>query len=123
MTSTGTAPMTPEQARAQAALVLTNRLVTNRGLTRADAVTAVVQRKHDETGPHTDLVTAEAIAVLDEAFAPIRAFTAALVPAAEAACTAIRELMEALQATPSRPAKADRPAWVTPYGPPPRRTR
>lgn len=116
--------MTPEQAHGQAFLVLAKRLVDHHGLTTVEAFTAVGQRHRRETGPHTHLVTTEAATVLEEACAPIRAFAAALVPAAEAACAAVRELVEALQQQPNvPPGRRDRPAWATPYGPPPHRSR
>ncbi|MFF4388544.1 hypothetical protein ACFY0G_17455 [Streptomyces sp. NPDC001552] len=116
--------MTPEQASARAALVLIHRLIQNRGLTVEEAVVAVAQRRRREVGPHTDLVTAEAAAVLHEAFAPIRAMMEAFKPVAQAMATAMADLVRALQ----RPAiqgaataRASRPAWASPYGPPPRR--
>ncbi|MEU6929007.1 hypothetical protein AB0A05_07565 [Streptomyces sp. NPDC046374] len=115
--------MTPEQASARAALLLIGRLVKRHGLTVEEAVTAVAQRRRRETGPHTDLVVAEAHAVLAEALAPIRACMDALRPMAQAAAAAMAELGRALnQAAPvARAARADRPAWASPYGPPPRR--
>ncbi|MFD3609001.1 hypothetical protein ACFWXA_13170 [Streptomyces atroolivaceus] len=115
--------MTPEQASARAALLLIGRLVRLRGLTVEEAVTAVAQRRRREDGPHTDLVVAEAHAVMAEALAPIRAAIDAMKPMAQAAATAMAELSRALrQAAPATvAARADRPAWASPYGPPPRR--
>ncbi|MGW5930527.1 hypothetical protein ACWF2L_30495 [Streptomyces anulatus] len=118
--------MTPEQASDRAALLLAQRLVRTRDLTPDEAMLAVLQRRRGETGPHTRLVTEEAAAIVEEVAAPIRAFAAAMVPAVEAACTAVRELLRTMQTQPAhQPAKnrSDRPAWATPYGPPPRRTR
>ncbi|MEV3895364.1 hypothetical protein [Streptomyces anulatus] len=117
--------MTPEQASARAAVLLMRRLIRNQGLTVEEAVTAVGQCRRRETGPHTHLARAEATAVLREAAEPIRAFVAQLRPAAEAAARAMASLNTALRAHPGHtaPARTDRPAWVTPYGPPPRRTR
>lgn len=111
--------MTPEQAHARAALLLIGRLVKRRGLTVREAVTAVAQRRRRETGPHTDLVLAEARAVLAEALAPMRALIEAFQPVARAAATVMAELGGALSQAPD--VRADRPAWVSPYGPPPRR--
>ncbi|THA54282.1 hypothetical protein [Streptomyces sp. A1136] len=115
--------MTPEQASARAALLLIGRLVRLRGLTVEEAVTAVAQRRRRETGPHTDLVVAEAHAVMSEALAPIRAAMEAFKPMAQAAAAAMAELARALRpvAQQTAAARRDRPAWATPYGPPPRR--
>ncbi|KPI33341.1 hypothetical protein OV450_1429 [Actinobacteria bacterium OV450] len=115
---------TPPQARA--ALMLIHRLIRNHGLTVEEAVTAVAQRRRHETGPHTHLVTAEATAVLDEAFAPIRALMEALKPVAEALTAAMAELAARLRPVAEQAANAtatatSRPAWASPYGPPPRR--
>ncbi|MFF3096759.1 hypothetical protein [Streptomyces cyaneofuscatus] len=116
--------MTPEQASARAALLLIHRLIRHHGLTYEEAVTAVTQRRRGEDGPHTHLVLAEATAVLREAMEPLRTFAAALRPAAEAAARAMAALTAALRTTPATtPARPDRPAWATPYGPPPRRRR
>ncbi|MFJ7592491.1 hypothetical protein ACIQZO_35000 [Streptomyces sp. NPDC097617] len=112
--------MTPEQASARAALILIGRLVKLHGLTVEEAVTAVAQRRRREDGPHTHLVVAEARAVMAEALAPVRAFMKALRPVIEASAAAMTELRSALrQAAPA--ARRDRPAWTSPYGPPPRR--
>lgn len=115
--------MTPEQASAHAALILVGRLVQRRGLTVEEAVTAVAQRRRREDGPHTDLVVAEAHAVMSEALAPVREFMEAMRPMMQAATTAMAELGRALlQSAPAATAaRRDRPAWATPYGPPPRR--
>ncbi|GAA2948679.1 hypothetical protein ACFPN0_14970 [Kitasatospora cinereorecta] len=115
--------MTPEQASARAALILIGRLVKLHGLTVEEAVTAVAQRRRRETGPHTHLVLAEAHAVMAEALAPIRAAIDAFRPMAQAAAAAMAELSRTLrQTTPkATAARHDRPAWATPYGPPPRR--
>ncbi|MFD5788633.1 hypothetical protein ACFWH1_18670 [Streptomyces sp. NPDC127037] len=114
--------MTPEQASAHAALILIGRLVRLHGLTTEEAVTAVAQRRRREDGPHTHLVVAEAHTVLAEAMAPIRTFMEAMRPVATAAAAAMAELARALQPIARRAATGrDRPAWASPYGPPPRR--
>ncbi|WNI31479.1 hypothetical protein [Streptomyces sp. ITFR-6] len=114
--------MTPEQASAHAALVLIRRLVRTHGLSVEDAATAVAQRRRREDGPHTHLVVAEAHAVLAEAMAPIRTFMEAMRPVAKAAAAAMAELARALQPVARQVATVrDRPAWASPYGPPPRR--
>ncbi|MFD9422230.1 MULTISPECIES: hypothetical protein [unclassified Streptomyces] len=118
--------MTPEQASAQAAPVLSSRLVRNRGLTPDEALLAVLQRRRGDTGPHIHLAAEEVNALVEEVAAPIREFAAAMAPAVEAACTAIRELLSSLQLPPAhQPVKnrRDRPAWASPYGPPPRARR
>ncbi|MGW6456299.1 hypothetical protein ACWF94_10295 [Streptomyces sp. NPDC055078] len=115
--------MTPEQASARAALILIGRLVKLHGLTVEEAVTAVAQRRRRESGRHTHLVVAEARAVMAEAMAPIRAAIEAFRPMAQAAAAAMAVLDRALRQTaPAATAtRHDRPAWATPYGPPPRR--
>lgn len=115
--------MTPEQASAHASLVLIRRLVRNHSLTVEEAVTAVAQRRRREDGPHTHLVVAEAQAVVAEASSPIRALMEAMRPLFKAASAAMTELACALQpiARQTLAAHRDRPAWASPYGPPPRR--
>lgn len=118
--------MTPEQASAHAALILIGRLVTRRGLTVEEAVTAVAQRRRREDGPHTDLVIAEAHAVVAEAAAPVMALmqkmAEAMQPVIQAASAAMAELARAFKpATGKTAARRDRPVWASPYGPPPRR--
>ncbi|WP_327241048.1 hypothetical protein OG243_01880 [Streptomyces sp. NBC_01318] len=80
------------------------------------AVTAVAQRRRRETGPHTELVLAEAMA-------PMCSLMEAFQPLAEAAAAAMAELGRALQpvAQQATGSRCDRPPWATPYGPPPRR--
>jgi len=107
--------MTPEQARASAALLLIRRLVKNHGLTVEEAVTAVTQRRQNETGPHTHLVAQEATAVVREAAAPLRAFAEAIRPALAAATAAMAELARALR-TATTPLPAPHPTG--PSGPP-----
>ncbi|WNI20353.1 hypothetical protein [Actinacidiphila sp. ITFR-21] len=106
--------MTPEQAHARAAVVMVGRLVRHRGLTVTEALTAVDQRRRREPGPHTDLVTAEAEAYVQEFRASLRALGKALQPIAQ-------QIAEhaAASSTPAR--RRDRPAWASTYGPPPRR--
>ncbi|MFF1962957.1 hypothetical protein ACFVW5_04915 [Streptomyces sp. NPDC058232] len=115
--------MPPEEASARAALLLTARLVQRHELTPQEASLAVEQARQKDTGPHTHLVTLEAMQVLREATAPIRATIEALRPIAEAAAAAMAELARALQpaAQQTTAARNDRPAWATPYGPRPRR--
>ncbi|WSA82678.1 hypothetical protein OG930_43835 [Streptomyces sp. NBC_01799] len=87
------------------------------------AVTPVAQRRRRETGPHTELVLAEAQAVLAEAMAPMCSLMEAFQPLAEAAAAAIAELGRALQpvAQQATGSRRDRPPGAAPYGPPPRR--
>ncbi|MFC8723702.1 hypothetical protein [Streptomyces bacillaris] len=118
------------QARAHASLVLIHRLVHRRGLTVEQAVTAVAQSQRNEPGPHTTLVAAEAMKALVEATTPIRALLESLAPAAKAraqkAAAALRAAADRL-ARPATPpdenGRYSRPAWVSPYGPPPRKAR
>ncbi|MFB8347981.1 hypothetical protein [Streptomyces niveus] len=115
--------MTPEQASARAAIILVRRLIMNHGLTVEEAVTAVAQLRRREDGPHTHLVVAEAHAVMAEALVPIRKMIEAFQLIAQAAAAAMAELGRALrQNAPAATAvRRDRPAWASPYGPPPRR--
>ncbi|MGW3735188.1 hypothetical protein [Streptomyces sp. NPDC005148] len=99
--------MTPEQASARAALLLTARLVQRHELTPQEAAVAVEQARRKETGPQTHLVTLEAMQVLREATAPMAELARALKPVAQQ----------------TAPARRDRPAWATLSGPPPRRRR
>ncbi|MFC8885844.1 hypothetical protein ACFT54_09815 [Streptomyces cinereoruber] len=119
--------MTPEQTQACAALVVIGRLVKNHGLTAEEAATALAQHRRQETGPHTDLVAAEARAFLAEALGPLRAalrqIAQTLAPAVKAASEAMAELHRALQTTHTGRARRDRPAWTSPYGPAHRRRR
>lgn len=108
--------MTPEQASDHAALLLTSRLVHYHGLTIEEAATAVVQRRRRQHGPHTDLVTTEAHAVLTEAAAPIRTALEAIRPAVKAAATAMADLTRTCRK--AIPARHDRPACTSPQGPP-----
>lgn len=111
---------------ARAAVVLMLRLVTRRGLTPQEASTAVDQVHRGETGPHTHLATMEAAQLLAEATAPVRAMLEALRPIAENAARAMAELARALAPITKQLAtgnRGDRLAWVSPYGPPPRRRR
>ncbi|WP_433916921.1 hypothetical protein [Streptomyces sp. NBC_01744] len=114
--------MTPEEASARAALLLIARLVQRHELTPQEASVAVEQARRKETGPHTHLVTLEAMQVLRAATAPIRATLEALRPIAEAAA-AMAELARALApvAQQTTAARRDLPAWTTPHWPPPRR--
>ncbi|WP_371799091.1 hypothetical protein OG963_14815 [Streptomyces sp. NBC_01707] len=114
--------MTPEEASARAALLLIARLVERHEMTPQEASVAVEQARRKETGPRTHLVTLEAMQVLREATAPIRATLEALRPSAEAAA-AMAELARALApvAQQTTAARRDRPAWAIPYWPPPRR--
>ncbi|MEU3683736.1 hypothetical protein AB0E99_22750 [Streptomyces sp. NPDC030592] len=58
----------------------------------------------------------------------VRAFVRALQPVVQAAAATLRQLDEALRAAGHTPGgkpdrRRDRPAWQSPYGPPPRRKR
>lgn len=114
----------PDVHTARAMVVLAYRLAQRRGLTMHEAFTAIDQCRQKEPGPHTHLVSMEAAQLLTEATAPVRAMLEALRPLAESATRAMAELARALapitrQAATSN--RGDRPAWVSPYGPPPRR--
>lgn len=112
-----------EAAEARVELLLISRLVGRHHLTADEATIAVGQHHRRETGPHTDLVAAEARALLDEGTAAIRRFLQALPPVAKAAAAAAADLERALQpvARPAAGRRRDRPTWASPYGPPPRR--
>lgn len=117
--------MTPEQTRASMTLTMIGRLVARHGLTVEEAVTAVAQNNRGETGPHTHLIGAEALAMLGEFTARLRAALAeAFAPAMQAVGQALAEFARTVRAVADEPApgrRRDRPAWVSPYGPPARR--
>ncbi|MEH0402912.1 hypothetical protein ACFY7V_03735 [[Kitasatospora] papulosa] len=116
--------MTPEQVQATAALILIRRLVRNHELTVEEAVTAVARQQRQEIGPHTHLVVQEATAVISEVAGPLRALAAAMLPAVRDAAAAMAKLLAPFRTSPAAAAtkgRKDRPAWVSPYGPPPRR--
>ncbi|WP_030672318.1 hypothetical protein [Streptomyces sp. NRRL B-1347] len=115
-----------DQRRAHAALLLVSRLISRHNLTHAEACRAVVHRQRNETGPHTHLVDAEALALAEEAMAPLRAMIQAAQPHLRALTTAVVDLVRAFEQLNQQKAHASRqgrPAWESPYGPPPRRTR
>lgn len=115
--------MTPEQAQAIAAVILIRRLIRNHELTVEEALSAVAQQQRQETGPHTHLVIVEASAITSEVAGPLRALTTAMLPAVRAAA-AMAEFIAAFRTSPAAAAskgRKDRPAWASPYGPPPRR--
>ncbi|MFD6935277.1 hypothetical protein ACFWAP_03845 [Streptomyces goshikiensis] len=117
--------MTPEEASRTAAQVLVVRLMQRHDLTPQEASIAVDQARRKEIGPHTHLVTLEAMQVLREATAPMRKVLESLRPLAEAATAAMAELARALGPVVQQQAAAratSRPAWASPYGPPPRRS-
>ncbi|MFF8412865.1 hypothetical protein [Streptomyces omiyaensis] len=111
----------------RAAGLLIFRLVTRRGLTPIEAVLAVQLARAREAGPHADLVAAEVDHLLTTTTAQLRALVDALRPLAQTATRALTDLAQVLQQTTAimqtDPSRRDRPAWVTPYGPPPRRRR
>ncbi|MFH8577180.1 hypothetical protein [Streptomyces zaomyceticus] len=109
----------PPEHEERAARILVLRLVIRRGLTPQEASAAIDQVRRGEIDPHTHLATLEAAQLLASATAPVRAMLESLRPIAETAAHAMAELASVL-ATGNL---GDRPAWVTPYGPPPRRRR
>ncbi|MFI7137212.1 hypothetical protein ACIBQ5_05415 [Streptomyces massasporeus] len=124
-------PVVPFTGRAAAHALLVLRLVDNHGLTPPTAETAVRAAEAGEPTEHTELVAAEARAAAAEmgqqlTQAIVHAFQA-MQPALQAAAAAARKFTEALQTTATvqaphgKPVKRpDRPAWASPYGPPPR---
>lgn len=119
-----TTPADPTVHEARAAVVLAYRLIQRRGLTTQEAFAAVEEARRKEVGPHTHLVSMEAAQLLAEATAPVRAMLESLRPLAESAARAMAELARALAPITRQVAtgnRGDRPAWVSPYGPPPRR--
>jgi hypothetical protein len=110
---------TDHEARATTLLFL--HLVTRYELAPEEAVLAIEQTRRGETGPHTRLVTVAATAIVREAAAPMRTLFDALLPLAEAAARAMADLARALAPVVQQLHARDRPPWVSPYGPPPRR--
>ncbi|MCY0957683.1 hypothetical protein [Streptomyces sp. H27-H5] len=115
---------TPAHTEALAMRVLLVRLVTHRDLTAHEAARAVDQALRGEVGPHTHLVTLEVAHLLTETLTPARAVIEALRPIIETAARTMADLTRALahaahRLTTGNP--CDRPAWASPYGPPPKR--
>ncbi|MFD9903882.1 hypothetical protein [Streptomyces sp. NPDC059063] len=108
--------------------LLTGSLIHHHGLTPEEAAQAVLQRRRGETGPHAHLVDAEAAALLKQAQALMQAVIKAFEPLARAGMNSMAELARAVQSAAQDTGEAptvrpNRPAWASPYGPPPRRTR
>ncbi|AYD81662.1 hypothetical protein SEA_KROMP_61 [Streptomyces phage Kromp] len=122
-------PVVSYTGREAARALLVRRLIDNHGLTRFTARRAVAAAEQGRTTRHTDLVSAEARAATAEAAEhigrAIAAFARALQPVAQAAAATLRQLDDALRAAGHRclGGKPGRPAWQSPYGPPPRRKR
>lgn len=125
------APVSRMPGRAAARALLVGRLV-DRGLSSDEAAAAVRAAETGQPTEHLDLLSAEAHAVAAEAAEhigrAIAAFARALQPVAQAAAATLRQLDEALRAAGHRcpggkSGRRDRPAWQSPYGPPPRRKR
>lgn len=113
------------------AAVLAERLV-DRGLTEDEAAAAIRAAENGQPTTHLELLSAEARAAAAEAVQQtseiMRAFARAMQPIAQAAAATLRQLDEALRAAGYTPGgkpgrRRDRPAWQSPYGPPPRRKR
>ncbi|MCM1964862.1 hypothetical protein [Streptomyces sp. G1] len=117
--------MTPEQTRASMNLTMIGRLVQRHGLTAEEAATAVAQHSRGETGPHTPLIAAEAFVMLGEFTARLRAaLIEAFAPAMERLAAGLAQLARNVQTLTEQDTgrrRSDRPAWVSPYGPPARR--
>ncbi len=105
--------------------ILIRRLVDRHGLTRMTARHAVIAVEEGRTSDRTELVQAEACAVMAETMQQIRE---AFRPMAESMIEAFKQLVQAFErlgvtaeagSAPGR--RRDRPAWQSPYGPPRRR--
>ncbi|MGW2170379.1 hypothetical protein ACWC1C_07585 [Streptomyces sp. NPDC001705] len=128
-----TVPVVPYTGRDAARALLVRRLVDNHDLREDQAAAAVHAAEHGEEHEHLELVSAEARAAVAERAQElgrvVTDFMRALRPMAEAAAATLRQFAEALRTagftTPdNKPARRrDRPAWQSPYGPPPRRKR
>ncbi|WP_031104303.1 hypothetical protein [Streptomyces sp. NRRL S-146] len=128
-------PVVPFTGRAAAHAMLVLRLVDNHGLTPPAAEAAVRAAHTGEPTEHSELVAAEARAAAAEMGQQLTQTVVhlfqAMQPALQAAAAAARKFAEALQQAskddyelappPIRP--KDRPAWQSPYGPPPTRRR
>ncbi|MFF9269118.1 hypothetical protein [Streptomyces rochei] len=124
-------PVVPDTGRAAARAVLVSRLV-DRGLEPAVAAAAVRAAETGQATEHLELLSAEARAAAAEAGQRVgqvvAAFVRALQPVVQAAAAVMRQLDDALRtaghtASSGKPDCRDRPAWQSPYGPPPRRKR
>ena len=101
--------------------ILVRRLVDNHGLNDAEARAAGSAHELGRTPEHTDLVRAEARAVITETMQRLRA---AFRPMAETMNATLKQIAESLKTLrtcdvhPQAPARRyDRPAWQSPYGP------
>lgn len=114
-----------------ARIYLVRRLTDRHGLDHTDALNAVLQAERHQPGPHTELVRAEAHAIVTELLTPIwRRITEtieALIPAIGVAAAGLKQAADAVTqahyalAPPPAPGRRrDRPAWQSPYGPPTR---
>jgi hypothetical protein len=127
----GPVPVVPFTGRDAARAIVVRRLVDEHELAPEEARSAVRAVETGQPTEHHQLVTqaaqtaaAETARQLAELFS---AFVRALQPVAEAAASVLRQLDAALRAAghasssgkPGR--RRGRPAWQSPYGPPPRR--
>ncbi|MFF8485195.1 hypothetical protein [Streptomyces antibioticus] len=128
-------PTVPMPALAVARATLVHRLVDYQGLDPETARAAVLAAERGQHTEHTALVHAEARAVVARtthaAAQAVAAFLRAMRPALDALAANVRAAAAALaNATRHTPSShtpssrgADRPAWQSPYGPPPKRKR
>lgn len=115
---------TPSEA-ARAELI---RRLVDRGLDEDVAASAVDQVRAGEPSPYRDLVAAEAVGIVAEAFRPfveqMTQLWTAVQPALQqlaAQARALNEAMTTATACQRPPRRRDRRPWQSPYGPPPRR--
>ncbi|MGW1989642.1 hypothetical protein [Embleya sp. NPDC001921] len=109
--------------------LLLGRLVGRHGLTIDEGMQAIALYSRREHGPHADLVAAEHATLSAELLAPYREFAERFTPLVQAAAAALNGFFEELRqqlstvtaARATAAARRDRPAWVSPYGPPRRR--
>lgn len=120
-------PLPAVRPRANGRNVLIQRLIERHGLSVEAARAAILAAERGQTGPHTELAAREAQAALDEATAQFRA---AFLPLIQRVADQFRQIKAAFQHLPEavgcdncgNPTRhRDRPAWQSPYGPPPRR--
>ncbi|WP_330339376.1 hypothetical protein [Streptomyces sp. NBC_00557] len=121
-----------QRARLAARALLIRRLTERHEMTTEAALQAVLDAERGTRSPQADLARAEARAFTQEALAPLvdafQRLREAARPIAQAWAETLRQLAEHLNRAgltdrDTRPRCAGRPAWQSPYGPPPRKGR
>ncbi|MBK3630310.1 hypothetical protein JHN59_37055 [Streptomyces sp. MBT49] len=116
------------RARLAAREILTRRLVERHGLVRFTARRAVLAVEQGRDTPHAELVRTEAHEVMRPMHGAFERMREQLRPVVEAYAGTVRALADSLRRARliedqhgHLVKQSDRPAWLSPYGPPSRR--